>query len=80
MSKKRKQYVPPPGGGGGVGPLLECYPDDLIAGKPLGIVYEFDPETGVMKRTNPQPPHPFPEAAAAYAAAQAAKAAAEAAK
>lgn len=76
MSRKRKRDWPPMSGrGGDVGPVIECYPDDLIAGAPLGTVYEWDPETGLMRKMDPQPPHPFPEAAAAYAAAQAAKAA-----
>lgn len=76
MSKKRKRDWPPMSGrGGDVGPVIECYPDDIKAGAPLLPMYEFDPVTGLMKRMDPQPPHPFPEAAAAYAAAQAAKAA-----
>jgi hypothetical protein len=74
VSKRRGRDWPPPSGRGGVGPVIECYPDDLIAGEPLGKVYELDPATGMMKLMDPQPPHPFPEAHAAWLAKQAAKA------
>ena len=77
MGKRRpSRFRPPlPGGGYAVGPVIEGYDQETMAGEPLAPVYEWDPETGMMKLMDPQPPHPFPEAAAAYAAAQAAKAA-----
>ena len=72
---RRKQPPPPRFGRGDVAPVIECYSDEVKAGAPIQNVDEWDAQTGMMKPLDPQPPHPFPEAAAAWLAAQAAKAA-----
>lgn len=73
--RRRGNFDPPPYRPGPfvpvpVPPVIECYPDYVIAGEPLAPVYELDWETGMMKLMDPQPPHPFPEAAAAWLAAK----------
>ena len=75
MGRRRPgKFAPPPYRPGPyppaeVPPVIELYSEETRAGEPLGKVYELDWETGLMKLMDPQPPHPFPEAAAAWLAA-----------